>query len=156
MSTSGWLAIAAPTVGPSPLTRLNTPEGTPAACRISVHTRAENGAISEGLSTIVQPTASAGATLQAIWFIGQFQGVKHRLVNLRSDIEVARALLRTATKDIALADPKRRVAAAQAAFWCQDKLKHVPEGGLQVFGGIGFTWEHDIHRTPAGSPRGRA
>jgi hypothetical protein len=35
----------------------------------------ENGAISEGLSTIVQPQASAGATLQAIWLAGQFQGV---------------------------------------------------------------------------------
>ena len=31
-----FLESAAPTVGPSPLTRLNTPAGTPAACRISV------------------------------------------------------------------------------------------------------------------------
>jgi alkylation response protein AidB-like acyl-CoA dehydrogenase len=77
--------------------------------------------------------------------IGQFQGVKHKLVNLRADIEIARALLRTATQDIANQDPKRRVAAAQAAFWCLDALKRVPEGALQVFGGIGFTWEHDIH-----------
>ncbi len=36
---------------------------------------AENGAISLGFSTIVQPAASAGATLQAIWFAGQFHGV---------------------------------------------------------------------------------
>jgi len=77
--------------------------------------------------------------------IGQFQGVKHRLVNLRADIEVGRALIRTATQDIAAADPKRRVSAAHVAFWCIDKLKKVPEGCLQVFGGIGFTWEHDIH-----------
>jgi len=33
------------------------------------------GAISDGLSTIVQPAAMAGATLQAIWFCGQFHGV---------------------------------------------------------------------------------
>jgi hypothetical protein len=39
---------------------------------------AENGAISLGLSTMVQPTASAGATLQAIWFTGQFHGVIRR------------------------------------------------------------------------------
>ena len=31
--------------------------------------------ISLGFKTIVHPAASAGATLQAIWFIGQFQGV---------------------------------------------------------------------------------
>ncbi len=35
----------------------------------------ESGAISLGFSTIVQPAASAGPTLQAIWFSGQFQGV---------------------------------------------------------------------------------
>ena len=75
MSISGWLAIAAPTVGPSPLTRLNTPAGTPAACRTSAKTTPEKGATSLGLSTMVQPTASAGATLAAIWFTGQFQGV---------------------------------------------------------------------------------
>jgi hypothetical protein len=36
---------------------------------------ADKGATSLGLSTIVQPTANAGATLQEIWFTGQFQGV---------------------------------------------------------------------------------
>ena len=34
-----------------------------------------SGAISLGFSTIVQPAASAGATLHMIWFIGQFHGV---------------------------------------------------------------------------------
>ncbi len=33
------------------------------------------GATSDGLSIIVQPAASAGATLQTIWLIGQFHGV---------------------------------------------------------------------------------
>ena len=75
MSMSGWLDSAAPTPGPSPWTRLNTPAGTPAASMISVKICAEYGATSEGLSTIVQPVASAGNTLQAIWLIGQFHGV---------------------------------------------------------------------------------
>jgi hypothetical protein len=42
---------------------------------ISANTIPLSGAISLGLSTTVQPAAIAGATLQAIWFIGQFQGV---------------------------------------------------------------------------------
>ena len=33
------------------------------------------GDFSDGLSTIVQPVASAGNTFTAIWFIGQFHGV---------------------------------------------------------------------------------
>src|SRR5882757_6250393 len=75
MSTSGCALIAAPTVGPSPLMRLNTPAGTPAACITSAQITAENGAISDGFNTTVQPVASAGQTLAAIWLIGQFQGV---------------------------------------------------------------------------------
>ena len=75
MSTSGWAARAAPTVAPSPCTRLNTPAGTPASSRISVNTMALSGDTSDGFSTIVQPAASAGATLHATWFIGQFHGV---------------------------------------------------------------------------------
>lgn len=34
-----------------------------------------SGAISEGFTTMVQPVARAGATLEAVWLIGQFQGV---------------------------------------------------------------------------------
>ena len=36
MSTSGCEEMAAPTVGPSPFTMLNTPGGTPASCMICV------------------------------------------------------------------------------------------------------------------------
>src|SRR3974390_1357317 len=75
MSTSGWEASAAPTSAPSPLIRLKTPCGTPASCMTLAQSAALNGENSEGLSTMVQPAASAGTTFAAIWLIGQFQGV---------------------------------------------------------------------------------
>src|SRR5262252_9097476 len=75
MSISGCSAMAAPTSGPRPLTRLNTPFGTPASWRISAKISAEVGVYSDGFRIMVQPAASAGATLQAIWFNGQFHGV---------------------------------------------------------------------------------
>ena len=40
-----------------------------------MNTMALSGDTSDGFSTIVQPAASAGATLHATWFIGQFHGV---------------------------------------------------------------------------------
>jgi len=55
--------------------RLNTPFGTPASCKISAKMSAEDGVYSEGFRIMVQPAANAGATLQAIWLSGQFQGV---------------------------------------------------------------------------------
>ena len=63
MSTSGCLDNAVPTPGPSPFTILKTPAGTPASCMISAKIYDDSGATSLGFSTIVQPTASAGATL---------------------------------------------------------------------------------------------
>ncbi len=75
MSMPGCDEMAAPTVGPSPFTRLKTPAGTPASCSTSATRIAESGAISLGFSTMVQPAASAGATLHMIWFTGQFHGV---------------------------------------------------------------------------------
>src|SRR6201995_341105 len=74
MSISGCSLMAAPTSGPRPLSRLNTPFGTPASWRISAKINAEVGVNSDGFRIMVQPAASAGATLQAIWFSGQFHG----------------------------------------------------------------------------------
>ena len=67
--------MAPPRVGPSPFTRLKTPGGKPASCIIPAKSKEESGAISEGFSTTVQPTATAGTTFKVTWFIGQFQGV---------------------------------------------------------------------------------
>src|SRR5690606_21347786 len=74
IAMSGCEARAAPTVGPSPLTRLKTPGGTPASCSISAKIIASKGASSLGFNTIVQPAAGAGAPLTATWVIGQFHG----------------------------------------------------------------------------------
>ena len=67
--------MCVPTPAPSPLTKLNTPDGNPASSIISANNIPEIGAISDGLSTIVHPEAKAGTTFKAIWLIGQFHGV---------------------------------------------------------------------------------
>ena len=73
--TSGWLVKASPVTAPSPLTKLKTPSGNFISSIISANIIEDKGAISDGLSTIVQPVAIAGITLRQTWFIGQFQGV---------------------------------------------------------------------------------
>jgi alkylation response protein AidB-like acyl-CoA dehydrogenase len=77
--------------------------------------------------------------------IGTFQAIKHRLVNQRSAIEVARALVNRAADACEHDHPETRALVSLAVFWAMDSLRAVPEGAMQVFGGIGYTWEHDAH-----------
>jgi alkylation response protein AidB-like acyl-CoA dehydrogenase len=77
--------------------------------------------------------------------IGAFQAIKHKLVDAYTDIQIGRALCYGAADYFPGDRRQREVRVAMAAFWAQAVLRSVPERALQVFGGIGFTWEHDIH-----------
>jgi hypothetical protein len=70
------LLVSSPPIGlESPVTTETTPAGTPARSASTHMASAEYGVSSEGLITIVQPAASAGATLRAIMAVGKFHGV---------------------------------------------------------------------------------
>lgn len=77
--------------------------------------------------------------------IGARQAVKHRLVDQRCAIEVARALVNRAADACEIDHPDADPLVSLAAFWAIDSLRRVPEGATQVFGGIAYTWEHDAH-----------
>ncbi len=77
--------------------------------------------------------------------IGTFQAIKHRLVDQRAAVEVSRALIGRAAQALDANAPDRAALVALAAFWAGDSLRAVPEGAIQVFGGIGYTWEHVAH-----------
>jgi len=77
--------------------------------------------------------------------IGAFQAIKHKLVDLRGDLEVARALVNRAARAIEDDASDRDAMVALTSFWAAERLRRVPEGAIQVFGGIGYTWEHDAH-----------
>jgi len=77
--------------------------------------------------------------------IGSFQAIKHRIVDQRAAIEVARALWLRAAVALDGGAPDASALTALAAFWAIDQLRAVPEGAIQVFGGIGYTWEHVAH-----------
>ena len=60
---------------PRPVDEIEHAPGRSAASTISAKIRPLIGAISLGFRTTAHPAASAGATLQTIWFSGQFHGV---------------------------------------------------------------------------------
>lgn len=77
--------------------------------------------------------------------IGSFQAVKHRLADLYLAVERADALAWYASLCVAEADARLPVAAAMAKAALGDCRRLATRDGLQLHGGIGFTWEHDLH-----------
>jgi alkylation response protein AidB-like acyl-CoA dehydrogenase len=76
--------------------------------------------------------------------IGSFQAVKHKAADMHVAVERARALAYFAALTIAADDPRRRVAAAMAKAAAGECQSLVFAHGLQLFGAMGFTWEHDV------------
>jgi len=77
--------------------------------------------------------------------IGSFQAVKHRCADMLVDVEGMRSTVYWAAWCIGAGDRDASVAASTAKTWCSDASKRVMASALQVHGGIGFTWEHDLH-----------
>jgi acyl-CoA dehydrogenase len=77
--------------------------------------------------------------------IGSFQAVKHRCADMLVDVEGMRSSAYWAAWCIGAGHEDASVAASTAKIWCSDASKRVMASSLQVHGGIGFTWEHDLH-----------
>jgi alkylation response protein AidB-like acyl-CoA dehydrogenase len=77
--------------------------------------------------------------------IGSFQAVKHMLADALVDVEGMRSTAYYAAWCAAADDRERSLAASMAKSWGTDASRRVMATGLQVHGGIGFTWEHDMH-----------
>ena len=78
--------------------------------------------------------------------IGSFQAVKHHCADMAVAVEASRATLWAAALSLHSApDPDRSRAASAAAAYAKAAASHVASLALQVHGGIGFTWEHDLH-----------
>lgn len=77
--------------------------------------------------------------------IGSFQAVKHRCADMLVDVEGMRSSLYWAAWCVSVHDVDASVAASTAKSWCSDAAERVMSSALQVHGGIGFTWESDVH-----------
>ncbi|WP_102143193.1 acyl-CoA dehydrogenase [Mycobacterium hubeiense] len=78
--------------------------------------------------------------------IGSFQAVKHHCADMAVGVEAGRTALWAAAValDEAPAEHRSRVASAAVAY-AKSAASRVASTALQVHGGIGFTWEHDLH-----------
>jgi alkylation response protein AidB-like acyl-CoA dehydrogenase len=77
--------------------------------------------------------------------IGSFQAIQHKCANMLVQVESAKSATYYAAWAVANDVPEAPLAAAMAKAYCSDAYRQVTGEGIQVHGGIGFTWEHDMH-----------
>ena len=77
--------------------------------------------------------------------IGSFQAVKHKCAEMLVDVEMGRSAMYFAAWAASEDDTELPLAASIAKSFCGEAFTRVAENGIHVHGGIGFTWEHDMH-----------
>ncbi len=77
--------------------------------------------------------------------IGAYQAVSHRCAQMLLETENARSAVYGAAWAADAEPESLSLAASMAKAYASDAGWRVPNASIQVHGGIGFTWEHDLH-----------
>jgi alkylation response protein AidB-like acyl-CoA dehydrogenase len=77
--------------------------------------------------------------------IGSFQAIQHKLADVSLVVERARSAVQYAAMAIDADDPDRHRAVHTAKAAAGVAATQAAKEGVQIHGGIGFTWEHDLH-----------
>ncbi|MDT5086402.1 MAG: hypothetical protein QOJ61_3445 [Mycobacterium sp.] len=122
------------------------PQGTVALLRDALAVHRAFDALGAAARLLDMTVSYAGQREQFGAPIGSFQAVKHHCADMAVAVEAGRASLWAAALalDTAPAAARSRAASAAAAYTKSAAAK-VAGTALQVHGGIGFTWEHDLH-----------
>jgi alkylation response protein AidB-like acyl-CoA dehydrogenase len=77
--------------------------------------------------------------------IGSYQGVKHKCADMLVEVENAKSLTYYAAWAIDEGAADAALAVSMAKSYASDASRKVSNAGIQLHGGIGMTWEHDLH-----------
>jgi len=77
--------------------------------------------------------------------IGAYQAVKHKCADMLVAVENAKSITYYAAWAVDEGVAEAPLATSMAKAYVSDAYRKVAGDGIQVHGGIGFTWEHDMH-----------
>jgi alkylation response protein AidB-like acyl-CoA dehydrogenase len=99
-----------------------------------------------GMQWILDTTVEYAKTRQQFGRpIGSFQAVQHQCADMLLMTESARSATYHAAWAVTEGASNAHIAVSIAKAYCSDAFREVGNRGVQVHGGIGFTWEHDLH-----------
>jgi alkylation response protein AidB-like acyl-CoA dehydrogenase len=77
--------------------------------------------------------------------IGSFQAIKHKLADMLLRVESARSAAYYAGWAASVGEDDLPALASLAKAYCSDAYFHCAAESIQIHGGVGFTWEYDVH-----------
>jgi hypothetical protein len=77
--------------------------------------------------------------------IGSFQAIQHKLADMSLALERATAAVHYAAMTIDGDDAQQTRACHVAKAAAGEAARRILKDGIQIHGGIGYTWEHDLH-----------
>jgi len=77
--------------------------------------------------------------------IGVFQAVQHQCADMYLETESSRSAVYYAGWALEENSPDAATAVSIAKMYCSDAARTVGNRGIQIHGGMGFTWENDLH-----------
>lgn len=128
----------------------------------AVGTAAETAALIERQSQIAQVLQCAEVVgvlqtvfdLTAQWALDRhtfgrplasYQALKHRFADMKLWLEACRATTAKAVADVAGGSPTAGLSASIAKSYVSEMAGQIVQACVQMHGGIGVTWEHDLH-----------
>ena len=77
--------------------------------------------------------------------IGRFQAIQHKCADMLVQCEGIRSAAYFAAWALAEAEPDAATTACLAKAYCAEAYTEIAGAGIQIHGGLGFTWEQDLH-----------
>jgi alkylation response protein AidB-like acyl-CoA dehydrogenase len=77
--------------------------------------------------------------------IGRFQAIKHRIADMKVELEISRSLSYYAAIAIDEQLPNKEQIVSAAKAYCSEAYVRIASHNIQIHGGIGVTAEHDAH-----------
>jgi alkylation response protein AidB-like acyl-CoA dehydrogenase len=77
--------------------------------------------------------------------LASYQALKHRFADLKMYLEACRATTRAAIAEVAARSPGADMAVSVAKSYVGERAPSMIQDCVQLHGGIGVTWEHDLH-----------
>ncbi len=77
--------------------------------------------------------------------LASYQALKHRFADMKLWLEACRATTAAAVADVAARSPAAGLSASIAKSYVGEMAGRIVQDCVQMHGGIGVTWEHDLH-----------